>query len=389
MTHLTRSALVFALMLASCRRREETASGSPAPAPTAVPTLAPAPAPTPAPTTQTGPFGIPIPVIPGLPTLGTPQPGPNPPVNPGTPGAIATETAPLPPGALEPDGSFALPFLEQEAQYLIHTLAANLDPNHRARVANIPLNFMNTLTEVNAAAGCTRGGRAFMVATAAILVLHAATAEARAVDEVAGTHLLQDYTDRTVRMINQEQMVRGLPDGAVPAAMALNPQKLARQRYLYDVQMAFILGHELAHHYRGHTGCANGAPATAQQGDLEDLARSVSSLTPLFNQPLELEADTWGTVDVLDTGSRRTTGRWTEDGAVMSMNFFERLEGLRGSSPLLYFVRSHPPAALRRPVIQLWASQWRAGVRPPVLSAPQGSGGSPLPFPLPFPLPGR
>lgn len=387
MTHLTRSALVFALVLASCRRQEETVAAE-APA-TNVPTLGPTPAPAPAtsaPTTQTGPFGIPIPAIPGLPTFGgTPQPAPA--LN-GT--ALATETAPLPPGALEPDGSFALPFLEQEAQYLISTMAANLEPAQRARVANIPLNFMNTLTEVNAAAGCTRGGRAFMVATAAILVLHAATAEARAVDEVAGTHLLADYTDRTVRLINQEQMVRGLPDGVVPPAMALNPQKLARQRYLYDIQIAFILGHELAHHYRGHTGCANGAAANPQQGDLEDLQRAVSTLAPLFNQPLELEADTWGTVDVLDTGSRRTTGRWTEDGAVMSMNFFERLEGLRGSSPLLFFVRSHPPAAIRRPVIQLWASQWRAGVRPPAVGAAQGgNGSSPLPFPLPFPLPGR
>jgi hypothetical protein len=386
MTHLTRSALVFALVLAACRRQEETV-GAEAPA-TNVPTLGPTPAPS-APTTQTGPFGIPLPAIPGLPNFGgTAAPSPAPALNGA---ATATETAPLPPGALEPDGSFALPFLEQEAQYLLSTMAANLEPAQRARVANIPLNFMNTLTEVNAAAGCTRGGRAFMVATAAILVLHAATAEARAVDEIAGTRLLADYTDRTVRLINQEQMVRGLPDGVVPPAMAMNPQKLARQRYLYDVQIAFILGHELAHHYRGHTGCANGAAASPQQGDLEDLQRAVSTLAPLFNQPLELEADTWGTIDVLDTGSRRTTGRWTEDGAVMSMNFFERLEGLRGSSPLLFFVRSHPPAALRRPVIQLWASQWRAGVRPPAtIGMAQGANGnSPLPFPLPFPLPGR
>lgn len=378
MTHLTRSALVFALVLASCRRREETARGEPAPT---VPTLAP----TPAPVAQTGPFGIPIPAIPGLPTLGAPRPAAAPaPAR----GATNIETAPLPPGALEPDGSFTLPFLEQEAQYLLSTLAANLEPGQRARVANIPLNFMNTLSEVNAAAGCTRGGRAFMVATAAILVLHAATAEARAVDEVAGTRLLQEYTDRTVRLVHREQVVRGLPDGAVPPAMAFNPQKLARQRYLYDVQMAFVLGHELAHHYRGHTGCAHGAPATAQQGDLEDLQRAVSNLAPLFNQPLEVEADTWGTVDVLDTGSRRATARWTEEGAVMSMDFFQRLEGLGGNSPLLFFVRSHPPAAVRRPVIQLWSSQWRAGVRPPDLGAAQGSG-SPLPFPLPFPLPGR
>lgn len=392
MTHSTRIVLALALALTSCRRSEETASGSAAPVPTLTP--APAPAPAPAPTTQTGPFGIPIPAIPGLPTIpGLPNLG-------GTPnnngqanannGAPLTETAPLPPGALEPDGSFTLPFMEQEAQYIIATLTQNLEPAQRARVANIPLNFMNTLTEVNAAAGCTRGRSAFMVATAAILVLHGATAEARAVDELAHTTLLEDYTARTVQLVRQEQMVRGLPDGAVPPAMALDPRKLARQRYLYDVQIAFILGHELAHHYRGHTGCASGAPSSPQQGDLEDLQRAVSNLAPLFNQPLELESDTWGTVSVLDAGSRRATGRWNEEGAVMSMNFFERLEGLSGNSPLLFFVRSHPRAFIRRPVIQLWASQWRNGVRPPAITAPTGAnGGSPLPFPLPFPLPGR
>lgn len=72
----------------------------------------------------------------------------------------------------------------------------------------------------------------------------------------------------------------------------------------------------------------------------------------------------------------------------MSMDFFERLEGLNGNSPLLFFVHSHPPAAIRRPVIQLWSSQWRNGVRPPAIGMGQG-GNSGLPFPLPIPLPGR
>lgn len=387
MTQRTRSALALLVALTACRRSEETASG--APTPTTVPTLTPAPAPTttPAPAPQTGPFGIPIPAIPGLPNLGGTNNNPAPANN----GPAGTETAPLPPGALEADGSFTLPFLEQEAQYILATLVQNLEPAHRSRVQNIPLNFLNTNTEVNAAAGCTRGRRAFMVATDAILTLHAATAEARAADEIAHTSILEDYTARTVRMVSQEQVVRGLPDGVVPANVALDPRKLARQRFLYDEQIGFILGHELAHHYRGHTGCANGAPASQQQGDLEDLTRAVSNLAPLFNQPLELEADTWGTVNVLDTGSRRTTGRWTEEGGVMSMNFFERLEGLSGESPVLFFVHSHPRAYIRRPVMQLWAQQWRNGVRPPAIPTQGGTtnGGSPLPFPLPIPLPTR
>lgn len=389
----TRLALALALALVSCRRSEETASGSaPTPAPAPVPTLTPAPAPAPAPTTQTGPFGIPIPNIPGLPNLGgTPNNNGQAPSNNGTPNV---ETTALPPGALEPDGSFTLPFMEQEAQYILATLAQNLEAGQRSRVANIPLNFLNSMTEVNAAAGCTRGRRPFMVATAAILTLHAATAEATAVDEIARTSLLEDYTARTVQMVSHEEMVRGLADGAVPANLAHDPRKLQRQRYLYDVQIGFILGHELAHHYRGHTGCANGQPASPQQGDLEDLQRAVSNLAPPFNQPLELESDTWGTVSVLDAGSRRTTGRWTEEGGVMSMNFFQRLEGLStNTSPMRFFMRSHPPAFVRRPVIQLWASQWRSGVRPPAVGLPSGTngngGGSPLPIPLPFPLPGR
>ncbi len=379
----TTAALALLLSTASCRRSEETASGSAGGG--TVPTLAPAPSTPSTPTTTTGPFGIPIPSIPGLPSLGG-STAPPPPTN----GVTGTETTPLPPGAYDASGAFTLPFMEQEAQYLLATVAANLDPTQRARIANIPLNFLPTMTEVNAAAGCTRGGRSFMVATAAILVLHAATAEARAVDELASTHLLQDYTDRTVRMVRSEQVVRGLDTGVVPAAWALDQRKLARQRFLFDEQIGFILGHELAHHYRGHTGCATGAAPSQQQGEAEDLERAVSNLAPLFNQPLELEADTWGTVSLLDAGARHPTGRWTEEGGVMSMEFFARLEGLSGNSPLLFFVHSHPPAAIRRPVIQLWASQWRNGTRPPLTSPLQGgNGGLPLPIPLPIQFPGR
>lgn len=218
-----------------------------------------------------------------------------------------------------------------------------------------------------------------MVVTGGMLALVSATSEAKAVDELANTRLLDAYFDQTARAVRANQAVGPLAPGSVPPQFALDARKLARQRFLFDEQIGFILGHELGHHYRGHTGCANGGNAVGQEAQAEEIVRVASNAAPLFNQPVEMEADAWGVVDVLDAGARRVGGRWTEEGATLSMDFFQRLEGERGTSPILLFVRSHPPAILRRPIIQMWAEKWRRGERPTTV----GQGGIPLPIPIP------
>lgn len=327
--------------------------------------------------------GLQLPNIPGLPipNIGLPN------LNGGNNGNNAnaprqTDATPLAAGSIDATGAFTVPFMQAEARQILAQLVGSLAPAQQQRVASIPLNFIANPAEVNAAAGCTRSGSSFMVITQGILMLNAALAEAKAVDEVANSTLRDDYTRGMIERVRRQMPVAGLAPGSVPANLAMNPQKLARQRFLFDAATAFILGHELAHHYRGHTGCANVGRAQDQAAEAEDMHRAVSRLAPLFNQPGEMEADTWGIVDVLDAGARRPQGRWNDDGAALSLDFFSQLENLAGSSPLLLFVRSHPPSALRRPVVQLAASQWRNGQRPSA-----NNNGLPLPIPIPIMLP--
>jgi hypothetical protein len=318
--------------------------------------------------------------------------------NQGGPPQRLGDPTPLPQGALDATGAFTEQFQRYEAQLILNELVAALEPQHQTRVTGIPLNFAENPAEVNAAAGCSRSTREpFMLMTRGILRLLAATSEAKAIDEGANSQLLNQYMDFIVTRVRNEQEVLQIPAGSVPPAWASNPTKLARQRFLFDSQVAFILGHELAHHYRGHTGCASRG-ATAQQTDMESITRAASGALPPLNQPLEVESDTWGIINTLDAGARRPA-HWNEDGANLSMDFFTRLEGERGRSPILIFVRTHPPALLRRPIIGLWASNWRNGSRPNANTPGQtqggaqqpanngGGGGFPLPIPLPIPLP--
>lgn len=320
-----------------------------------------------------------------LPTTVPTQPMQPVPMQPGQPAptqpAGNEALAPAPQGSYDASGAFTQAFLQMETRVVLSELVAALAPEHRVRVENIPLQYTTNLAEVNAAAGCRRAGGSLMAVTGGMLALVSAASEAKAVDELANTNLLSAYYDQTVQAVRREQPVQPLPPGSVPPQAALDPRKLARQRFLFDEQIGFILGHELAHHYRGHTGCAHGGNETGQEAQAEEVVRIVSNTMPLFNQPVEMEADSWGVVDVLDAGARRVGGRWTEEGGILSMDFFQRLEGERGTSPILIFVRSHPPAILRRPIIQMWADKWRRGERPSTV----GNGGLPLPIPIPIP----
>ena len=79
-----------------------------------------------------------------------------------------------------------------------------------------------------------------------------------------------------------------------------------------------------------------------------------SSAVPFINQLNENEADQWGCFDVLATGrARQATGlRWTEEGGLWLFDFFARLDGAAGASPLVGFLRTHPPRLCAFPLVQ-------------------------------------
>jgi hypothetical protein len=268
-------------------------------------------------------------------------------------------------------------FIRQEAKAVLDELVAALPDQARARVAGIPLVVIEDPKEVNAFAGCDKSGRAFMGITSPLLTLQQGTSEAKAFDELNGTNRSDQYAGDVANRVKSGQPVAGLPPGALPVPQALDPRKLARQKFLFDEQVAFVLGHELAHHHRGHTGCANGVSGGVSG---EDVARVLSNTVPLFNQPIEVEADMHGTTDALDAGARRQGGTWTEEGAMMTLNFFARLQSFGVETVVLGFLMTHPPPQIRIPVVQNTAQNWRK-------QRASGGSGQVNPFPFPFPMP--
>jgi hypothetical protein len=262
--------------------------------------------------------------------------------------------------------------MRQEPPVVIAELVSALPDASRAKVQGIPLQTIEDPKEVNAFAGCTQQGTPFMGITAPLLLIMARTSETRAFDEIAGTAKYNELANGIANEVKAQKTVAGPPPGFLPLPQALDPRKLARQKFLFDEQVAFVLGHEMAHHYRGHTGCANGA-ANSNAVTPQDIRRVLSSTVPLFNQPNEIEADVQGTFNLLDDGARRQGGRFTEEGALMVLDFFTRLQSLGVETVVLGFLMTHPPPQIRLPIVQGAAQQWRS------------NGGHAPAFPFQFP----
>jgi len=242
-------------------------------------------------------------------------------------------------------------WLRQSAQTILVELTRALPDIARARVEGIPLVVDDTPGDVNAFAACS-SGRSLMAVTDGLLEIMAGLAAAAAHDEVFGTN----KTDEYIRFIAQN-LAPGRavprPSGLFAAAAQSDGRKVQRQHVLFEEELAFVLGHELAHHHLGHLPCT-GKPGPLNTGEL---ARVLASNVPLFNQPNEAAADLAGTTNLLDAGVRRSGARWSEQGGLLTMRFFG---GLEGSLPLLLaFQQSHPPPQLRIPLIQQSANYWR------------------------------
>jgi Zn-dependent protease with chaperone function len=156
--------------------------------------------------------------------------------------------------------------------------------------------------------------------------------------------------------------------------------------------MAYVVGHELAHHYMGHLGssCSGGGGGTLKPGDLVRVLRKVM---PAINQASELQADIEGTKNMLDAGQSDPEYKWTEGGALLVIDFFKKLRDLHPGAVLFTFMSTHPAPELRAPIVKGTANAWR--VTHPGSSAPPAgpadTTGAKLPIPLPpgmsLPLP--
>jgi hypothetical protein len=268
-------------------------------------------------------------------------------------------------GGVDPINATDLPFLRAEAASVMRELISTLPPLQQGRVANVPLVVDSTPGNVNAFATCTDDGKAAMAVTDGLFDIQAHLARARAYDEIARTNKVNDYIQLIAKGQQPKQPIVQPPPGFFDPSVDNQPNKLVRQRQVLDEQIAFVLGHELAHHYLGHlpcTGTGNLPPA--------QIARVLSSAVPLFNQPNEIAADVSGLNDALTTGARRAGYHFTEAGALLTMQFFSGLDQFSPIDILFAFEQDHPPPQVRIPIIQQTANAWRA------------TGGNGLPYPL-------
>jgi hypothetical protein len=329
--------------------------------------------------------------IPGLDGLQLPLPVPDEGSDPEPP--ARNTLGPPPPGSYDPSGHLLRPWMEAEAERVHQALVAALPEHERTQTQSIPFEVFTADSEPNAAAGCTRATRSpVMMITSAMLVLAAGIAETKAYDELAGTTTFDSYVTAVIDQVRNERPVAGVDPSLHVAPNATDPHKLARQASLFDMQVAFIVGHELAHHYRGHTTCVEGR--TPEQIQQDEAMRALSQTVPPFEQPREVEADMWGVTNVLEAGHRMSAGRWTQEGALLNLDFFGRLANEGGPNLVLAFLSTHPPSFVRMPVVRSTSQQWEPGRSPPAMPTPgnlQLPGGlqlpANLPTNLPFPLP--
>jgi hypothetical protein len=245
---------------------------------------------------------------------------------------------------------------------VIGELISNLSADNASRVHGVPLVFDPDATNVNAFAGCDDNGAPFIAGTEGLLEAIDGIAQTQATDELYGTRTYDAYTSVVgPRLAQSKGGSAALPLGTIPLQYLLLPQRLSRAHEIFDEVVAFTFGHELSHHYLGHTGCARGqaggvGPAVASLGHL------ITTAVPWLNQPNEALADNAGVINVLDTGKRRmaTAYRWTERGGLTLLDFFARLERAAGLSPLnvVGYLQTHPNPSVRIPLLQADARVW-------------------------------
>ena len=254
---------------------------------------------------------------------------------------------------------------QQEVRNILAELINVLSPQNQSLVRGIPLTFDPTL-EVNAFAGCDEQGTPFLAATTGMLEAVDAIAQTKATDELFGTKTYDAYCNAVLpQMVRNPNARAALPAGIIPAQFGGDARRWSRARELFDDIIAFTFGHELAHHYLGHTGCAKGQA----MGNAPDPARlgRLLSVVPLFNQAGEAASDSAGAVNALDAGrARRPQYEWSETGGVLLLDYFARIESAGGGGgPLsllnpVQFLRTHPNPLARIPIVQTVARTWRS-----------------------------
>jgi len=242
-----------------------------------------------------------------------------------------------------------MPAMEDETKRVVAELIEHLPADQASRVRGMPLAFEHT-DEINAFAGCDEKGP-FVEGTTGLLDVANGLAQTLAADQLFGLQTHEAYAKQVVDKVMEDKPNLYYDLSNLPPETALDKKRLSRAHEIFDDIVAFTFGHELAHHYLGHTPCA---AKTDMERNLARLGDIATSFIPVLNQPAEVAADQAGILNVLVTGRARATHPLDEGGARMLLTFFDRLEQAAGQgnrSLLKTFLMTHPPSLLRLRVL--------------------------------------
>lgn len=255
-----------------------------------------------------------------------------------------------------------MPAMEEETKRIIAELILHLPPEQASRVQGMPVEFEHT-DEINAFAGCDENGP-FIEGTTGFLDVANGLAQTLAADQLFGLQTHEAYARQVVDKVMDDKPNLYYDLSNLPPETALDKKRLSRAHEIFDDIVAFTFGHELAHHYLGHTPCA---AKTDMERNLARLGDIATRFAPMLNQPAEVAADQAGIQNVMITGRARTSHPLDEGGARMLLTFFDRLEQAAGQgnrSLLKSFLMTHPPSALRLRVLNDAVARFHASPPP-------------------------
>ena len=231
-----------------------------------------------------------------------------------------------------------LPILHGIVESTLRELVAALPEDRRRAIAQVRLEISERAGDVNAFATCD-GDQPVVGVSDGLITIAARLATSKAIDEIMAT-------DDTRELMRKVATPEGPPK---KTRYDLDRDKLGRQHMWFVEQIAFALGHELAHHYLGHLSCGSigvGGPDVLGQ------------LLPIFDQPKELEADTEGVVNLLGVRKDRNGYEWSEEGAILVLQMIKAQRELGPRDIIFAFEQTHPLPEVRIPVVILAAEIW-------------------------------
>lgn len=232
-----------------------------------------------------------------------------------------------------------------EALAVIGHLVEALPAEYQASVEGIPVINDTSVFEVNAYAGCGSDDKPFMAFTTGLAYVLQGIAMTQAADEYYGGHHYEAFLNSGTVFLDETLL---------PPGSDYDDDMLERAHQIWDDAFAFTLGHELAHHYLGHTTCAVPRPWVNPLDKLRSTHNTVISILPSIAQWQESQADAFGTINMLDAG-------YASSGATNLMTFFESFETHAGVSKVdsASMLKSHPRAEIRLGAIGDVVAKWQ------------------------------